>query len=312
MADHAGRIGSQHSIDAREAASGEFRLDVIRTDGFRDVAPHPVRLRPSGFVALRCRGCDGACRISRRLPSSEPSSSPPDRRRAVRRIPCVGTVLPAMVDDETGRHRCYIFLMDLSQGGLRLASHYSFSDGVLELRIVLAESIPLQVRVRWRRAVQDAWVLGLEFVLSGELEHQYVARFLRLVGEREQRRAVRLECQLSVEMAWAGYHARFTGTTVDISMGGLRLFTDTAPAELSTVAVTIHLEDGEAPPTVIGSVAWLLHERRYLVGVRFIRVPATLEARLLRFIECSIARLIRERLARTDPYEDPEFEPRRG
>ncbi|MHB2018181.1 MAG: PilZ domain-containing protein [Candidatus Xenobia bacterium] len=230
-----------------------------------------------------------------------------DRRHAPRRLPGLGDVVPAVVLEPSGvQARCYVFLLDVGKGGMRIAAHYCLPNGVLQLALLTDRLHYFRVTVRWRRSLDNFWIMGLQFVDPAAAPQ--IEQFIQQVAASEQRRSLRVPSQIWVDMAWDDQQTRLSGTALDLSSGGLRMLTNFTPPDVNRLTVTLHLNDGEEPPRIESEVAWLRQKQDFLVGVKFLQVPPGLQARLQRYVERAVVRLMHERLSTSDPWTDPRFQ----
>lgn len=136
--------------------------------------------------------------------------------------------------------------------------------------------------------VEVYWVSGYEErTLPAKISSVEDGEFWRLSptgpAERSQRRkAVRGRMALPITIPWAA--ALLTGTTIDVSEGGVKALLDGwgLPPEPGTVThVSLTLEDG--PLDLVGEVAW--HHARgaqWLIALKFHDVPEKESDRLRR------------------------------
>lgn len=138
--------------------------------------------------------------------------------------------------------------------------------------------------------VEVYWVSGYEErTLPAKVSSVEVGEDLRWhlsptgPAERSQRRkAVRARLSVPVVMPWAG--AVLTGTTIDVSEGGMKALMDgwgLPPDSGTPTAVSLTLDDGVLD--LHGEVVWHADRTsRWLLAVRFVDVPEATADRLRR------------------------------
>lgn len=207
-----------------------------------------------------------------------------ERRQAGRKGVKLNRLISSRVLDGDSQRECYLHLVDISEGGLRVNSDDPFpAEREFSLEIGLAafgselttrkSRVAFPVRMVWSKSLVGGMVVsGLAF---GELDAErqaIVANIMRDASPQGRRQHFRLNRVLGVELGGSGEDGRWLyPLTLDLSIEGMRICLSETLEVGSKFPLRIFLEFELPTVETQAEVMWqeVLPSGRIQVGLRF-------------------------------------------
>ena len=183
---------------------------------------------------------------------------------------------------------CYLYLVDLSETGLRICSDFPFPDQEVEIRMEMNPALKIRGRKVWQKEMPGGmWTVGIKLspLNPGEIE------WLRGVIERfssERRQVERVPIKLNrlypAGVEAMGYWQACFVYLIDISEAGMKLTSDF----LFPLGEDIPLQLGlESPLRLKVRAIWCrkLDYSTHIIGLRFMEMDEENRKILRKFIE---------------------------
>lgn len=208
--------------------------------------------------------------------SSEQAMIAEERRTAERRKLKLKKIFSAEVMLEGSPQMCYVYIYDISEGGMRVHSDFSFpEDKVIAVKFYLDEPLEVTVQVVWQKIlVGGMHVIGIKYIDLDDESQARINRFIDKYSPEGKRKSYRLNRVLSVEMELADRTEKFYALTLDISPQGMRVTNDFALPEGEAVPFKILLDVDLPPVILIAKVAWQKETSfdTFMIGLEFVNV----------------------------------------
>lgn len=158
-----------------------------------------------------------------------------ERRQSGRKGVKLNRLISSKITDGDSRRECYLHLVDISEGGLRINSDDPFpEDRTFELEIGLIpfgtelatqkKSQVFPVRVVWSKSLVGGMVVsGLAFEGLDEEGQSIVASIMQGASPQGRRMHFRLNRVLGVELGQEGSEKWLYPLTLDLSVDGMRI-----------------------------------------------------------------------------------------
>ncbi|MBI3928363.1 MAG: PilZ domain-containing protein [Armatimonadetes bacterium] len=190
-----------------------------------------------------------------------------ERRLFPRKKSRVNAILPTQLRLDGRGDRIYLYLVDISRGGMRFNTNRELptgSDVILQFPLTSFES-PLSERgslwlpchVVWnKRLAGGAWTHGVRFGELDAVSRSQVDEIVESFSPDGHRTRFRLHRRLEADVqvnpgeSWETVHAS------NISVEGIGFRLERALREGDTVRVRVHLEFGLPPMELAACVAW--------------------------------------------------------
>lgn len=213
-----------------------------------------------------------------------------ERRRHPRKPVKLNRMFTAEVHIGDQTKRCYLHVHDISQSGMRLSTQLHLPAGIpLRVRFFFHEHLELPVQVMWQREGENGQMLGIQFMDVTPETEEAIARLMdRLTGQgREQRRTMRLDHSMRVEVEVNGVRTPLTCTTLEVSRGGMRISADVPLLEGETYRAHIELEPGKPLVELPFQVVWKKPTsfEKTLMGLTFVDPSEEALASIDRFLQ---------------------------
>ncbi len=213
-----------------------------------------------------------------------PAEGEGERRQAGRKGVKLNRLISSRVLDGDSQRECYLHLVDISEGGLRVNSDDPFpAEREFSLEIGLAAfgselatrkaRVAFPVRMVWSKSLVGGMVVsGLAF---GELDAErqgIVANIMRDASPQGRRQHFRLNRVLGVELGGSGEDGRWLyPLTLDLSVEGMRICLSETLEVGSKFPLRIFLEFELPTVETSAEVMWqeVLPSGRIQVGLRF-------------------------------------------
>ncbi|MHB2020899.1 MAG: PilZ domain-containing protein, partial [Candidatus Xenobia bacterium] len=211
-----------------------------------------------------------------------------DERRSQRRQSLrLNKIFVAEVKVDGRLARCYLYILDISEGGMKITTHFAFPPRAPVPARFLLDDSPLEVTVEqvWQKSIEGTQMMGLRFVDVSDAARAAIHRFMDRFSPQEKRRSFRLDRVLNVELNGVVY------STLDISTGGLRISGDAPLSESGPGRARLFLEHDRPPLELNVRVAWQKTTSfdRTFIGLEFVDPePAAIE-RIDDFIDRALA-----------------------
>lgn len=231
-----------------------------------------------------------------------------ERRTLTRRKIKVKKIFAAEVTLEGAPQHCFVHIHDLSEGGMRIHTDFSFPDDTeLPLRLHLDEPLEVSVEKIWdKELIGGMRVLGLRFRKISESAQAKLMTFLRRYSPENKRKAFRLERILVVEMVLGSTKQKFGVFTLDLSTTGMRINHEFPLPEDMEIPFRILLEYDQPPIEVQARVSWQKENAfgQFLVGMEFTEISEQARQRIETFIDSAISGQMRaQRFATLENFD---------
>lgn len=214
-------------------------------------------------------------------PSAEPHTGP-ERRRGERKISKLNKLLTGQVDLGEGDQMVYLYLVDLSEGGLRVNVDQNFPENQqFRMKLTLDSFgselgrtgvIDLPVQVVWqKRLVGGMTVAGLKFVDPSEEVKEAVKEIMELFSVEGKRRRFRLNRVLGVGLGLEENTRWLYPLALDLSVGGMRIRTEENLTVGDELTLKIFLQFDLPVVNVNAKVVWKeeVQPNRFQIGLEF-------------------------------------------
>ncbi len=214
-------------------------------------------------------------------PSADPHTGP-ERRRGERKISKLNKLLTGQVDLGEGDQMVYLYLVDLSEGGMRVNVDQNFPEGqTFRLKLGLesfgtelgaAGVLDLPLQVVWqKRLVGGMTVAGLKFVDPTEEAREAVKQIMELFSVEGKRRRFRLNRVLGVGIGLDENTRWLYPLALDLSVGGMRIRTEENLVVGDELTLKIFLQFDLPVVNVNAKVVWKeeVQANRFQIGLEF-------------------------------------------
>lgn len=244
-------------------------------------------------------------RPSDNLELFEPSEAPhagPERRRGERKVSKLNKLLTGQVDLGEGDQMVYLYLVDLSEGGLRVNVDQNFpEDKQFRMKLALDSFGPelgqtglldLPVQVVWqKRLVGGMTVAGLKFVDPNEDVKESVKGIMELFSVEGKRRRFRLNRVLGVGIGLDENTRWLYPLALDLSVGGMRIRTEENLTVGDELTLKIFLQFDLPVVNVHAKVVWKeeVQPNRFQIGLEFQGVTEDVARPIQEYIDRCLA-----------------------
>lgn len=157
----------------------------------------------------------------------DPSAAGVERRQHERRGVRVNRLIRPLIDDGNGSpHEEYIYLVDMSEGGLRANLDREFpGDRAVRMQFTLQYlELDVSVRVVWQKSLAGGtWTVGLAFENLDSGAAVQVKKMVEAFSVQGRRDRFRLKSLVSVSVRRADDPVWVSVLLVDVSSAGLRV-----------------------------------------------------------------------------------------
>ncbi|MEW6281020.1 MAG: PilZ domain-containing protein [Candidatus Eremiobacterota bacterium] len=241
------------------------------------------------------------------LPMFEPSSEPhvgPERRGGVRKGSKLNKLLGAQVDlmDGEGEKLAYLYLVDLSEGGIRVNVDQHFpEETVFRMKLPLdsfgpelakKQVVELPVQVVWqKRLIGGMTVAGLKFVDIPPDTHQVVKDIMERFTAEGRRKRFRLNRVLGVGIGLDENTRWLYPLALDLSVEGMRLRTEEDLTVGDELSLRIFLQFDLPVVNVTAKVVWKeqVNPGRFQLGLEFQQVDDATARPIQEYIDRCLA-----------------------
>jgi c-di-GMP-binding flagellar brake protein YcgR len=255
-------------------------------------------LAESADIDLPARPSDG---LEMFEPSAEPHTGP-ERRRGERKISKLNKLLTGQVDLGEGDQMVYLYLVDLSEGGMRVNVDQNFPEGqTFRMKLGLESfgselgqggvlDLPLQV-VWQKRLVGGMTVAGLKFVEPTEEAREAVKQIMELFSVEGKRRRFRLNRVLGVGIGLDENTRWLYPLALDLSVGGMRIRTEENLVVGDELTLKIFLQFDLPVVNVNAKVVWKeeVQANRFQIGLEFQNVTEDVARPVQEYIDRCLA-----------------------
>lgn len=234
-------------------------------------------------------------------PSEEPHTGP-ERRRGERKISKLNKLLTGHVDLGEGDHMVYLYLVDLSEGGLRVNVDQNFPENQqFRMKLSLDSFGPelgqtgvldLPVQVVWqKRLVGGMTVAGLKFMDPSEEIKESVKLIMDLFSVEGKRRRFRLNRVLGVGIGLEENTRWLYPLALDLSVGGMRIRTEENLTVGDELTLKIFLQFDLPVVNVSAKVVWKeeVQPNRFQIGLEFQSVTEEVARPIQEYIDRCLA-----------------------
>jgi hypothetical protein len=225
----------------------------------------------------------GGAETDQQASEGQQEESGNERRQAGRKGVKLNRLIAARVMDGNTHRECYLHLVDISEGGLRVNSDDPFpADRPFSLEIGLAAfgtelatrkpRITFPVRLVWTRSLVGGMVVsGLAFGEIDQESHEIVAAIMRGASPQGRRQHFRLNRVLGVELGGGGGDRWLYPLTLDLSVEGMRICLAETLEVGSRFPIRIFLEFELPTVEANAEVMWqeVMPSGRVQVGLKF-------------------------------------------
>ncbi len=213
----------------------------------------------------------------------EGALSEDERRQTGRKGVKLNRLISTKIHDGNSQRECYLHLVDISEGGLRVNSDDPFPDDrTFSLEIGLAafgnelarrkprETFP--VRVVWAKSLVGGMVVsGLAFQDLDSQAQEVVAAIMKGASPQGRRLHFRLNRVLGVELSGDGGERWLYPLTLDLSVEGMRICLSETLEVGARFPIKIFLEFDLPTVGALAEVMWqeVMPSGRVQVGLKF-------------------------------------------
>ncbi len=174
-------------------------------------------------------------------------------------------------------HTSYLYIKDISPGGMKVHSDYQFpADQEIPVRFFLEEPIEITVKPVWQKEMLGGmYIIGLMFGAHSEETDTLIRRFIEKHSPEGRRKEFRLDRMIAVEIFIENLSQKFYTLTLDLSPRGMRIVNEFPLPEALDIPFRILLDYDQPPLTAVARVAWQKETtfNRYMIGLQFISLP---------------------------------------
>lgn len=207
---------------------------------------------------------------------------------------------------------CYIYIVDISQGGLRITTDESFEVGeIFGLHLQLQPPLSGKVEVVWKKLLTGGTnVYGVKFVDVSETLSTQIADFIESYSEEAKRRraAANFNRVLSMQFPEVTGEQKIYALTSILSTDGMQITTETELEPSRQYACVLWLEADQPPIALKARV----HEvkaavfDRYKMSLVFEALPDGAVERINTFLDSVVDGSVAQQGARPEvSFEDP-------
>ncbi|MCE7872671.1 hypothetical protein DYH09_20120 [bacterium CPR1] len=271
------------------------------------LAPEPLVSSEDPMVDLPAESTDTdlPARPGDGLEMFEPSAEPhtgPERRRGERKISKLNKLLTGEIDLGEGDQMVYLYLVDLSEGGMRVNVDQNFPEGkTFRMKLGLESfgtelgrsgvlDLPLQV-VWQKRLVGGMTVAGLKFVDPTDEAREAVQQIMELFSVEGKRRRFRLNRVLGVGIGLEENTRWLYPLALDLSVGGMRIRTEENLVVGDELTLKIFLQFDLPVVNVNAKVVWKeeVQANRFQIGLEFQNVTEDVARPVQEYIDRCLA-----------------------
>ncbi len=285
----------------------EVDLETIQPDPEVEklLAPQPQTPLPDDPLAAETDEAKLPAKPSDNLELFEPSEEPhtgPERRRGERKISKLNKLLTGQVDLGEGDQMVYLYLVDLSEGGLRVNVDQNFPENQqFRMKLTLDSFGPelgqsgvldLPVQVVWqKRLVGGMTVAGLKFMDPSEEVQESVRQIMELFSVEGKRRRFRLNRVLGVGIGLEENTRWLYPLALDLSVGGMRIRTEENLTVGDELTLKIFLQFDLPVVNVSAKVVWKeeVQPNRFQIGLEFQNVTEEVARPVQEYIDRCLA-----------------------
>jgi hypothetical protein len=272
---------------ASEEAERRAVEETVEIDAIDPSAPPPGQRPPASenqTETAEAVSAEATPEATEASDDSEPELTPEEERRQTgRKGVKLNRLIASKVLDGNSQRECYLHLVDISEGGLRVNSDDPFPDdrdfsleiGLAAFGTELATRRPritFPVRLVWSRSLVGGMVVsGLAFKELDQESHAIVAAIMAGASPQGRRAHFRLNRVLGVELGSAGDERWLYPLTLDLSVEGMRICLSETLEIGAKFPLRIFLEFELPTVQTQAEVMWqeVMPSGRVQIGLRF-------------------------------------------
>jgi hypothetical protein len=259
--------------------------ETVELDAVVGDAPSAEQVAENALEAVE-ESDDSAQKLGQgEAPDSEAkvhAESESERRQTGRKGVKLNRLIASRVIDGNSHRECYLHLVDISEGGLRVNSDDPFPSENFALEIGLAAfgtelatrkpRINFPVRMVWSKSLVGGMVVsGLAFQNLDQESQEVVAAIMQGASPQGRRQHFRLNRVLGVELGGDGNERWLYPLTLDLSVEGMRICLSETLEVGAKFPIRIFLEFELPTVEATAEVMWqeVMPSGRVQVGLKF-------------------------------------------
>jgi len=212
-----------------------------------------------------------------------------ERRRHERKGVKVNRLIRATLDFGDRKREEYVYVMDISEGGMRVNVDTPFPDNTVVRMEFTLQYLDMDVQIKpiWQKSLAGGtWVAGLEFDNVSQDQMNQILSMVEAFSLKGRRDRFRLKSLVAVSMRHMDDEDWLSVLLVDVSTSGLRIRCNESYEEGAQFEVKILLPDLQEVDAV-GEVVWVQQARpgRFEYGMRFTTINDTGAAGIQAYID---------------------------